>query len=129
MALPRKVEGDYQSYGQFRMQGKALYRLAANLLPDFVNELLESVGLSIKEIDWVVPHQASALALKHMQKRLQIAPDKMISIYPQRGNQIAVSIPATLHALIESYPIKRGDIILFLGTSAGMSMGATVMEY
>ncbi|HED36613.1 MAG TPA: ketoacyl-ACP synthase III [Gammaproteobacteria bacterium] len=126
---PSKVAGDYQVYGQFRMKGKEIYRLAAKLIPDFVNDLLESADLSIKNIDWVVPHQASALALKHIQKRLKIPADRMITIYPRRGNQIAVSIPATLHALIESYPIKRGDKILFLGTSAGMSIGATILEY
>ena len=45
------------------------------------------------------------------------------------GNTIASSIPIALHDAIYEKRIERGDIILLLGTSAGLSIGRIVLEY
>ncbi|WP_370979411.1 3-oxoacyl-[acyl-carrier-protein] synthase III C-terminal domain-containing protein [Agaribacterium sp. ZY112] len=126
---PSKIEGDYRAYGVFSMQGKELYRQTASVIDQFLCELLSPVDLQLNHIDWVVPHQASGKGLKRLFKRLGIATDKVVNLLASRGNQISVSIPAALHELLRSYPVKPGHRILLIGSSAGLSLGAMVLVY
>lgn len=125
---PTKITGDYTRYGMFEMQGKEVFRLTAKVIDDFLATLFKKAGCLLSDIDWIVPHQASALALAHIQKRLAIPDEKIINILPTRGNQIAASIPSALHELLTREPkAKSGDKILLIGTSAGLSIGAMVL--
>jgi len=125
---PSKIEGDYRELGLFKMQGKALYRETTKIIAGFIDELLLQSNLKLQDIDWVVPHQASGLALTHLVKKLQIDPDKVVNLLADRGNQIAASIPSALHELLTTKPVKSGDIVLLIGTSAGLSLGAMVLK-
>lgn len=113
---------------QFKMKGKALYRMAAEILPGFVDTLLDKVELTMDDIDWVMPHQASYAGLLHMQKKLGVSHDRFINIIKSHGNQVAASLPTVLHHLWVSRQLKPKDKILLLGTGAGLSFGALVLE-
>ena len=126
---PSKISNNYAQYGEFQMDGKSIFRLASKVLPNFFNNFLNSCGLNIDDIDWFVPHQASSLALKHMRKKLRLPKEKFIEIYQHKGNQIAASIPTALDHLVTHYPVKRGDKIMMIGTSAGMSIGAVILQF
>ncbi|MCL1123436.1 3-oxoacyl-[acyl-carrier-protein] synthase III C-terminal domain-containing protein [Shewanella surugensis] len=125
---PANTQGDYRPYGLFEMQGKAVFRLTTQHIQNFVDNLLAKTSYTLQDMDWVIPHQASQLGLQHIEKRLNIAPGKMINIIKHRGNQIAASIPSALHELLQSGKVKTGDKVMLLGTSAGLSFGAIVLE-
>jgi 3-oxoacyl-[acyl-carrier-protein] synthase-3 len=80
-------------------------------------------------MELVIPHQASLMAMKLTQKNLNISEGKFLYTIGHHGNTVAASIPMALYDAIESGRIKRGDKIMFLGTSAGMSVGAMAFEY
>jgi len=126
---PSKVNGDYRPFGKFQMKGPEIYKLAAKNLEDFIKRTLDDVGLKLDDIDWVVPHQASQLALVHLQKRLKLPQNKVINIIKNHGNQVATSIPTAFHTLLQKKELKKGDKILFVGTSAGVSLGAALWEW
>ena len=111
------------------MQGRAIYRLASQILPDFIQRLLQPAGLTLNEIDMVIPHQASLMAMGLIRKGLNIPEHKCMAIASTHGNTIAASIPMTLHEAIQQEKIHRGDRILLLGTSAGFSVGGMVLQY
>jgi 3-oxoacyl-[acyl-carrier-protein] synthase-3 len=113
----------------FSMDGKAIYRLACEILPDFLKRMLEPSELSMADIDLVVPHQASMMAMRLMCKQLGISPEKWMTIAHNHGNTIAASVPMTLHEAIKQGKIHRGDRVMLLGTSAGFSVGGMVLEY
>lgn len=125
---PGRHRGNYDTMGYFRMQGKALYRLTAEIFPPFLDRVLQSAQLRLEDIDWVVPHQASRSALEHLIKRLKVPAEKCVSIFSEHGNQVAASIPTTLYHLFNDYPVKSGDKILLTGTSAGVGLGAIIWE-
>ena len=113
----------------FKMQGRAIYRLASKILPGFMERLLQPAGLTLADIDFVIPHQASLMAMGLIRKGLNIPEEKWMVIAANHGNTIAASIPMTLHEAIQQHKIHRGDRILLLGTSAGFSVGGIVLEY
>lgn len=113
----------------FRMNGQAAFRVAARYLARFLQRLFEQAELSKSDIDCIVPHQASGAALTHGLTRLGLDPQKVIQTFSRFGNQIATSIPMALHTAIVEGRVKRGDLLLLLGTSAGISIGGTVVRY
>ncbi len=130
---PRGYTGDLAGYTEeyclFEMDGKAVFKLSANVLPGFVQRLFDASGLTMADIDLVVPHQASPAALWLMQRRLEIPAEKWMVIAHDHGNTVAASIPLALHEAIRQGRLKRGQRVLLLGTSAGFSMGALVLDY
>ncbi|MCI2261548.1 3-oxoacyl-[acyl-carrier-protein] synthase III C-terminal domain-containing protein [Xanthomonas indica] len=114
---------------QFEMNGRATYRLAAAKLPGFLQRLLAQAGVELAQLRRIVPHQASAKALRHLRVALGLAPDALIEVIGHRGNQMAASIPGALHQAIASGRIVRGDLIGLVGSGAGLAFGGAVLRY
>lgn len=113
----------------FEMTPKPLYALVAKEMPAFVNGLLEKAGVTMKDIDLVVPHQASPLALKHIVRTLGIDTGKVVDISADHGNQVGASLPTALHHGLQRMGINRGAKLLLLGSGAGVTIGGTVLIY
>ncbi|MEO1591832.1 MAG: beta-ketoacyl-ACP synthase III [Cyanobacteria bacterium J06632_22] len=113
----------------FEMNGPGIYRMAAKLLPGFVQQLFAPLNLTMKDMELVIPHQASLMAMRLLSKQLKIPPEKLMSIAPNHGNTMAASIPMALHEAIHQGRLHRGDTALMLGTGAGLSLGGIVLEY
>lgn len=126
---PTRTELDFGPLAQFRMDGKGVFRLAAKHMPPFVEALLQKAGISAAEIDWIVPHQASHLAISHIRERLGFAPERVINIFADYGNQVAASLPTALDIAVRDGRIQRGHKVLMLGTGAGLSIGGLVLEF
>jgi 3-oxoacyl-[acyl-carrier-protein] synthase III len=113
----------------FKMDGRGVYRMASEILPRFVDRLLQTAELTIADLQMVIPHQASLMALRLMCKQLGIPAKKFQIIIENHGNTIAASVPMALHEAIHQHKIQRGNRIMLLGTSAGFSVGGIVLEY
>ncbi|MBR1216358.1 ketoacyl-ACP synthase III [Bradyrhizobium sp. U87765 SZCCT0131] len=122
---PPPSESDYL----FRMNGAALARLAMERLPDFISRVLDEAGVRLGDIACVMPHQASRLGLRFLERLLGDHGAAMVDILADHGNQVSASLPTTLHHAIESGRLHRGDLGLMLGTAAGFGMGAMVFKY
>jgi 3-oxoacyl-[acyl-carrier-protein] synthase-3 len=113
----------------FCMDGRKVFRLVLETIPEFFDEAMRECGLSLNDIALVVPHQASGNGMELVRRKLGIAQEKYMDILSKHGNMIAASIPLALHHAIEQGRIRRGDKVLLLGTSAGMSLGMVIFEY
>lgn len=113
----------------FKMDGKSVYKQAIKLVPNFIDKFFEETPFSISDIDVVIPHQASGIALQHMQKELQIPNDRFVNIIATHGNQMAASIPTALYSAINAGQLKRGQTALLIGTGAGLSISAVLIRY
>jgi len=113
----------------FRMDGPAIFKMAARLLPSFTDELLQASGTAMKDLKAVIPHQGSAMAVRLMGKKLGISERQLVYITPDHGNTIAASLPMGLHEAIRTGRLERGDRALLLGTAAGLTLGGLVLDY
>ena len=125
---PSCYVGDYKEVGYFEMDGKRLFKLSAKILPDFIERTLQREGLTLDDIDWIVPHQASQASLNHIVRMLKIDKSKLIDIFRNHGNQVATSIPTALHELLMTKDLKSGQKVMLIGTSAGVGLGLVVWE-
>ena len=125
---PMRYDGDYREISTFRMDGKRLYRAAAEQFDRFVGELLDDAGLALADIDRVVPHQASQLGMQHIFKRIGVPRERVEDIFAAHGNQVSASLPTALHHALSSGRLVRGDNALLIGTAAGVTLGGAVLR-
>ena len=126
---PRHYTEDKEKEFLFDMDGKAIFRLSSKIIGGFVEKLLGEAKLEMKDIDMVVPHQASGMAMDILRKKLGIEEERYMNIIEDHGNVIAASIPMALHKAIVNKKIKSGSRVMLIGTSAGLSLGGLIFEY
>jgi 3-oxoacyl-[acyl-carrier-protein] synthase-3 len=130
---PRSIGGTLEEYVEnymlFEMDGKAVFKLSSQLLPGFIERTLASAGYGLDDASLIVPHQASVMALKLIQRRLGLPDERFVLVAQDYGNMVAASIPFALTEAIRQGRVRRGDRLLLVGTSAGFSMGAALLEY
>lgn len=124
----RREPEAFAAHALFRMDGRELFRITHRHFPVFVGDLLAAADWTGDDIDLVIPHQASPLALEHMVEHTGMAHERVVNIAARLGNQIAASIPTALDIAWRDGRIRRGMKLLLLGTSAGVSFGGMAIE-
>lgn len=114
---------------RFRMAGPALYRATARLFAPFLDHLLADAGVCARDLDLVIPHQASRPALDHLRRVLGIDAGRVIDIFDTHGNQVASSLPHALHVARASGRLGPGTTALLVGSAAGLSLGGMVVRW
>ncbi len=112
------------------MDGPAIFKKAVRMLPQVINESLVKAGLSLEDIDLIVPHQANMRINQALGQFLKIDDNKIFHNIQKYGNTTAASIPLALHEAMEKERIgKPGDIVLFVGLGAGLTWGSAIYKY
>ena len=115
--------------GLFHMEGKKVFKLASQLVIDLQEQLFTKAKITMNDIDWVIPHQASLLAMHHLRKRLEIPEEHLVDIYKTHGNQMSASMPSALAHYVHAKKIQRGQLLYLIGTGAGISAAGMILEY
>ncbi|MFC1569681.1 3-oxoacyl-ACP synthase III family protein [bacterium] len=120
----KTTEDDYS----FHMKGTKVFKMARKHTHVILEKLISRNNVSIKDIDWVVPHQASGPALKSA-SNYGIPEEKLINIIEKAGNTIAASTPMALAWAHRENLLKRGDLILIGGSGAGLSIAYALIRW
>jgi 3-oxoacyl-[acyl-carrier-protein] synthase-3 len=126
---PRADLEEFLQGAWFEMQGRATYRMAAQRMPQFLERLFERACVRLDQLGCIIPHQASAKALAHLEAMLKLPADMLERVIASRGNQMAASIPVALHHAITSGRLQRGELVALVGSGAGLSFGGAVLRY
>jgi 3-oxoacyl-[acyl-carrier-protein] synthase-3 len=109
---------------RFRMDGKAVHKLASRLLPPLVERVLRETACSLNDVE-VVPHQASGPAVELITRRLGISRERLHATLAEHGNLVAASLPFVLHGVREKNPV--GTRVMLLGTAAGYTQAVGII--
>lgn len=110
------------------MDGKAVYKIAVNVLEKVANEVLAIAGLTSEQIDWLVPHQANIRIMQSTAKKLNMPMDKVVVTVDQHGNTSAASIPLALDVAVRDGRIKKGQTVMLEGVGGGFTWGAAIVK-
>jgi 3-oxoacyl-[acyl-carrier-protein] synthase III len=110
-----------QQAGVLVMHGPEVYRHAVRQMGDInqIQTLLEDSGLSLNDLDWLVPHQANLRILQAVGTSLGLPTDKIIVTLDRHANTSAASIPLALDVAVEDGKIRPGQLILLQAFGAG----------
>lgn len=118
-----------QTAGHVRMAGREVFRHAVVKLAAAVEEALEANGLTAKDIDWLVPHQANKRIIDGMARKLGLAPEQVVLTIDRHANTSAASIPLALCEAVRDGRIKPGHLILMEAIGGGLSWGSSLVRW
>ena len=111
-----------------RMDGQAVFRQAVSVLGNSALELFESLDFKLKDLDFLVPHQANVRILHSVAKKLKLSEDRVVITVGQHGNTSAASVPLALNHAIQINQIKKGDNVLLQGVGGGFTWGSVLVR-
>ena len=111
------------------MDGQSVFKFAVKKVPEVIGELLEQSNTLVEEIDWFVLHQANQRIIESVAKRMKVDIEKFPMNIAEYGNTSSASIPILLDEMNRSGKLRRGQKIVFAGFGAGLSWGATLLEW
>lgn len=112
-----------------RMKGTEMFKVATRTLAQSAKHVIKEAGLTLEDVDWLVPHQANIRIIETTGQLLKIDPQKVIINIQKYGNTSAATVPMALHEAIEEGKIKRGDKVLLDAFGAGLTSGAVLFVY
>ena len=95
-----------------RMNGQNVFKNASEKMPEAVRAALEYNGLTIEDVDHLLPHQANDRISLMVARKLRIPVEKVIRNIDRVGNTTAASIPIALDESMKNGRIKEGDIVV-----------------
>lgn len=117
-----------QTAGFVHMNGKEVFKFAVGAMCEACNNVLEQAGVSIDEINWLLPHQANIRIISSVGQKLGVAEDKVIVTVDHHGNTSAASIPLALSESVANKKIKKGDLVLIPAMGAGFTWGGLLIR-
>ena len=112
-----------------QMDGQAVFKFAVKRVPEAVKEVLEKNNMTAEEIDYFILHQANKRIVEAVAKRLDVSIDKFPMNLQEYGNTSSASIPILLDEMSRDGRLKKGQKIILAGFGAGLSWGATILEW
>ena len=112
-----------------QMDGQAVFKFAVRSVPQAVEEVLEANRVKKEEISCYILHQANRRIVEAVAKRLGEPLEKFPMNLQEYGNTSSASIPILLDEQNRSGKLKKGDRIVLAGFGAGLSWGASILDW
>jgi 3-oxoacyl-[acyl-carrier-protein] synthase-3 len=115
--------------GFTRMNGQEVFKFAVNALSELAETILKDHGVTVDDLDWMIPHQANIRIIQAIARRIKLPMEKVIVTVAQHGNTSAASIPLALDIAVRDGRIQRGQTVLLEAVGGGFTWGAVLMRF
>ena len=122
--FPNEQKTDY-----IYMEGQSVFKFAVKKVPECIGTLLEKTGTPKEEIKYYVLHQANSRIIDSVARRMKEPEEKFPMNLHFYGNTSAASIPILLDEMNRKGMLERGDKIVLSGFGAGLTWGASLLEW
>ncbi len=112
-----------------KMRGREVFRFAVRTMPAATRQVLERAGLTVADLNLLIPHQANQRIIESSAKALGLPPDVVFSNVEWYGNTSAASIPIALCEAVEQGRIQQNDLVVCVGFGAGLTWAATAVRW
>ncbi|MBV1816635.1 beta-ketoacyl-ACP synthase III [Clostridium cochlearium] len=111
------------------MDGKEIFKFAVKIMVKGIEEVLKDSNLELKDIKYIIPHQANLRIIDHVARKFNIDKDKFYINIHNYGNTSAASIPIALAEVDEQGLLKKGDNIILVGFGGGLTWAASLIKW
>ncbi|RZI47527.1 ketoacyl-ACP synthase III [Rickettsiales endosymbiont of Peranema trichophorum] len=113
---------------KIEMKGKELFKNAIDKVVPHALGTLAKAGVTIEEIDWLLPHQANYRMMELLAHKLQIPSNKIVSTVSEHANTSAASIPLALDVYMKQGKIQKGHLVLVVAMGGGLTWGSLLIR-
>jgi len=108
-------------------EGQAVFKVAVSKMADVSVEIMEKNGLSPKDLNWLVPHQANMRIIEAVARRMGIPKEKVMINIEKYGNTTAATIPLCLWEWEQQ--LKKGDNLILSAFGGGFTWGSVYLKW
>ncbi|MFT4107620.1 MAG: beta-ketoacyl-ACP synthase III [Lacrimispora sp.] len=134
LACPGRTTGNFLTekgpeLGYMTMDGQEVFKFAVKTVPESINKVLAESETGIEEIKYFILHQANYRIFESIAKRLKIPMEKLPTNLERFGNTSGATIPILLDEMNREGKLQQGDKLILAGFGAGLTWGATLLEW
>jgi len=111
------------------MDGGTVFRFAVRGLVEGGQEAITENGISLRSIDWVIPHQANLRIIQTSAHQLGLPMNKVVVTVDRHANTSAASIPLALDAAVLDGRVRAGHEILLLSVGGGFTWASSIVRW
>lgn len=128
-ANPPSHETIDQGLHYLKMEGSEVFKVAVRTMEQAVNQVLHLGGVSINELDWIVPHQANIRILQAAADRLKFPIEKIVVNLERYGNMSSASTVVALAEAVNNGQIKKGDNVVLVAFGGGLTWASSLIKW
>ncbi|GAB1420963.1 beta-ketoacyl-ACP synthase III [Anaerolineales bacterium] len=111
------------------MVGGDVFKFATRVVSQSIEHVVTKAGLTLSDIDLIVPHQANIRILQSASKKLGIPIEQFVCNLDRYGNTSAASIPIALCEAVEQGRIKENHHLVFIGFGGGLTWASMIVKW
>ena len=115
--------------GKIAQNGRQVYKWVVSNIPNKIRELVAKEGMTLNDIDYIVPHSANLRILEAVGKELDYPMDKIPESISTNGNTSSASIPLAMAKAIVDGRIKKGQKLLLIGFGGGLTFAGAIVNW
>jgi 3-oxoacyl-[acyl-carrier-protein] synthase-3 len=127
--LPASHETVERRLHYFKMRGSETFKVATRVMGEAAEEAIRQAGLSLADVDLLVPHQANLRIISAMAKRLELPMERVVVTVDHLGNTSSASIPVSVDEAQREGRIRAGTTAVFVSFGAGLTWGSAVVRF
>ena len=127
--IPITHENIGEGLQYFLMNGREVYNTGTKVLPQAIMQVLDDTGLTINDIDLMIPHQPSIAILKKTAEIVGLPFEKVMTNMDKYANTSGGTIPILLDEVNRQGKIQKGNNILFAAVGSGWTWGAAIIKW
>ena len=109
--------------------GQEIFKKAVTGMSEGSLAVMAEAGVTINDIEVIVPHQANLRIIEAVAKRAGASMDKVFLTVHKYGNMSAATAPVALVEALEAGRVKPGSLVLIPAFGAGLTMSAHLIRW
>ena len=126
---PMDFEAAVADLPYVHMRGREIFKSAVRAMSESCEAVMKAHGITHKEVDWFIPHQANIRIIQAVGDSLGIDSKKAIINIENTGNTSSATIPIAFDQAVRDGRIRRGQTVMLGAFGAGLTYGATLFTY
>ncbi len=112
------------------MDGSEVFKFAVRIMAEASKKVIDDAGLTIDDIQMIIPHQANIRIIEGAAKRLDIDEDRVFQRNVRKfGNTSSSSVILALDELSRGNELKKGDNIVLVGFGGGLTWASSLIRW
>ena len=111
------------------MNGQFVFKNAVVRFAEVIEEGLKSNGLSHKDINMLITHQANLRISQFVQHQFKLTDEQIFNNIMKYGNTTAASIPIALTEAVQQGKIKEGDLVVLAAFGSGFTWASAIIRW
>ncbi len=127
-AMPSTSETQSERLEFVKQEGRDVFKRAVLAMEESSRIVLGKAGMTIDDIDLVIPHQANIRIIESLAKRLGVDRERLYINIDRYGNTSSASIPIALDEVRRNEMVPPGGTVLMTAFGGGLAWGSAVLR-